>query len=174
VHEEGLLRVGRRIELPIIILALLDESSHASTRVLEKSFREIGLSMMQAGVMVSIKLMEEPATPAKLSRWLFRERHTVFALIKQMEKRDLIKCVKDLERKNMIRVTLTQKGEEVYRKILPKIEVLTQIMSCLSDAEKAELAAYLSKLRTSAVSMLGTKDPLAMWPQSPYYSTDKS
>jgi len=74
-----------RVGLEAALIALLDESCHASNRVIENSFRSVGLSMMQAGVLLAITTVREPVTPADLSRWMFREPHTIFALLKQME-----------------------------------------------------------------------------------------
>lgn len=57
-----------RAGLEVALIALLDESCHASTRVIEDSFRRIGLSMMQAGVLLTITEVKGPVTLADLSR----------------------------------------------------------------------------------------------------------
>lgn len=160
--------LDNRVGLEVALIALLDESCHASTRVIENSFRGIGLSMMQAGVLLTITEVREPVTPADLSRWMFREPHTVFALLRQMEKRGLIHKVKDLQRKNMVRIELTDEGREVLHMTGPTLRVIKKIASCLSEAEQAELASYLGRMRAQAVSMLQGKDALRMWPRSPF------
>ncbi len=161
--------LGNRVGLEAGLIALLDESSHASNRVIENSFRSMGVSMMQAGVLLVITTARQPVTPADLSRWLFREPHTIFALLKQMEKRGLIRKVKDLQRKNMVRIEMTDEGKKIIHKTGPTLKVINEITSCLSEAERAELASYLGRIRTQAVSMLQGKDALRMWPQSPFF-----
>ncbi len=95
---------------------LLNQASHAMERAREDELRPFGLSMMHAGVLYIVKVSKDPVTPAHISRVLFREPHTaVAALLNRMEKQGLLRKTKDLERKNLIRVTLTERGEEAYR-----------------------------------------------------------
>ena len=68
--------------------------------------------------------------------------------------------VKDLDRKNMVRVELTEKGDETYWRSLEKTGVLLDIFSCLSSDELAELEKYLLRLRSRAIKKLGLKRSL--------------
>jgi len=54
---------------------------------------------MQAAVLFVVRNMKTAATPAEISRRLFREPHTVSELIKRMEKQGLVRKKKDLEKK---------------------------------------------------------------------------
>jgi DNA-binding MarR family transcriptional regulator len=106
--------------------------------------------MTQAVILWIVKIAEEPVTPAMLSRWLFREPHTVSAILDRMEKQGLIKKVKDLPRKNIVRVTLTEKGEEAYAQS-SKTKSIRNIMSCLSPEERDTLRGYMERLRDEAI-----------------------
>ena len=164
-----------RIDPTVVLFALLDESCHAATRVLENRLRSLGLSMMKVGILFCLRQMPEPKTPANLSRWLFREPNTIFSQLKEMEKLGLVRRIKDLDRRNMVRVELTEKGEEMYHQARPNVEVFREMMSCLSEEQQACLAECLDLLRRKALSQLAlVKDPLSMWPQSAYYSRDES
>jgi len=167
--------MDRAIDPSVVLFALLDEGCHATSRVLETSLRSLGLSMMKVGILFCLKHMPEPKTPANLSRWLFREPNTIFTQLQEMERQGLVRKAKDLDRRNMVRVALTDKGEEVYRRAQPSMKVIQGIMSCLSQEQQASLAECLDMLRRRALSELAvTKDPLSMWPQSPYYGRDES
>jgi len=63
-----------------------------------------------------VQSTRERATPSEISRWLLREPHSTSGLITRMEKDGLVTKVDDLERKNMLRVAMTEKGREAYEK----------------------------------------------------------
>jgi DNA-binding MarR family transcriptional regulator len=110
----------------------------------------MGLSMMHAAVLYIVKASKEPVTPAQISRWLFREPHSVSGLLQRMEKQGLLKRAKDLERKNVIRVTLTEQGEEACRRSR-EMKPIHRIMSHLSPEESDSLRASLTTLRDKAL-----------------------
>jgi len=111
----------------------------------------------QAAVLFVVKAIGEQATPAKISRWLIREPHTISALLVRMEKRGLLRKTKDLERKNLVRVTLTEKGEEALRKGMKEETTISKIMSRLSNEEQDCLRAHLETLRSKALEELRIK-----------------
>ena len=77
-----------------------------------------------------------------------------------MEKEGLVTKHKDLERRNLVRVSLTEKGREAHHYSLRR-ESIHDIMSCLSAAELMQLRAYLDRLRDRALEELNiTRRPL--------------
>jgi DNA-binding MarR family transcriptional regulator len=125
----------------------------AIIRARENELRQIGISRMQAAVLFIVKSIDGPATPAEISRRLFREPHTVSGLLNRMEKDGLVKKTKDLERKNLIRVTITEKGEQAYQQSR-ELKVIANIMSCLSRKKKENLREYLETLRNRTLEEL--------------------
>ena len=138
---------------------LLHQACDAMIRARENELRKFGISRMQAAVLFIIKAIDGQATPAEISRWLFREPHTVFGLLKRMEKQGLVRRVKDLERKNMIRVTITEKGEEACRQSRD-MKVIRTILSGLSPEQRDNLKPYLETLRKRALGKLGVSHQL--------------
>ena len=134
-------------------------TSKAMERARELELERLGLSATAAGVLYWLKTAKEPVTPAKLARWLYRETHTMSGLINRMEKQGLVKKSKDLEIKNLVRVTLTEKGEQALQKQLGA-RVAPRIMSCLSKKELDNLKAYLNKLQTRALETMRDLQPL--------------
>jgi DNA-binding MarR family transcriptional regulator len=112
--------------------------------------------MMQAAVLVFVKNSKEPVIPAHISRWLFREPHTISQLLMRMEKQGLVKRTRDLEKKNWVRITLTEKGEAAY-KHQTEMRVISKILSILSPEECNKLGASLKKLRDEAVKELDAR-----------------
>ena len=133
----------------------------------QNQLRETGISIVQAGVLHFVKSAERPVTPADISRCLFREQNTIFTLVKQMEKKGLLTKTKDMERKNMARIVLTEKGEEAHRQAMGQRQVIADIMSSLSPDECENLRTYLEELRQSAFEKLSEAiqivPPIAPW-----------
>lgn len=117
---------------------------HALDKARSKELRSLGLRITpeQAAVLFVVKATGPKVTPAEISRWLLREPHTVSSLLDRMEKAGLLRKVRDLERKNMVRVVLTRKGQQVYLKS-SKREVYHRVMSSLSKKERQQLGSYL-------------------------------
>ncbi|MBM4463148.1 MAG: winged helix DNA-binding protein [Chloroflexi bacterium] len=136
---------------------ILHHTAWAIARNRQNELSDVGATLMQVAVMVIVKNVKGPITPAEISRWLFREPQTVSSLLNQMERKGLLRKSKDLERKNMVRVELTEKGEQVYRRSLDRTETLHEIMSCLTEEERSELEKHLLKLRAQALKTLGAK-----------------
>lgn len=136
------------------LLVSLLHTTNAIVRARERELHQYGMTYMQAAVLFTIKAIGEEATPAEISRWLFREPHSVSGLLTRMEKTGLITKTKDLKRKNMVRVALTKKGEESFERSIRR-ESIHQIMSSLSKEERELLRSTLRVLRKKALKELG-------------------
>jgi DNA-binding MarR family transcriptional regulator len=136
--------------------ALLDQTTTAMSRVADNELSQAGITMIQGAVLYYVKNAKEPVIPAHISRWLFREPHTVSQLLMRMEKQGLVKRTKNLDRKNQLRITLTEKGEQAYQKQI-EMRGIGKILSTLSQEECDKLGARLKKLRDEAVKELDSK-----------------
>jgi len=138
---------------------LLHQACDAMSRARENEVRKFGISMMQAAVLFIVKAIDGPATPAEISRWLFRKPHAVSGLLDRMEKQGLVRKVKNLERKNMIRVVITEKGENAYQRS-KNANATCSILSSLSAQERDTIRPYLETLRNKALEELGVNHQL--------------
>lgn len=135
-------------------------TSDALLKARQKELNQYNISNRHAMALFVIQAIGDKATPAEISRWSFRESHSVSDLLNRMEKEGLVKKVKNLDRKNLVRVTLTEKGRQVYNKSV-KRESIHRVMSALSEEERQQLGVYLEKLRDIALKELriGYKPP---------------
>lgn len=133
---------------------LLGQAEHAVFKAREKELSHCSITTVQAAVLFIIQAIGNEATPAEISRWLFRESHSVSGLLSRMEKEGLVRKVKDLDRKNLVRVTLTEKGQQAYHRST-KRRSIREIMSCLSEEEHQQLTSCLERLRNKALKELG-------------------
>ncbi|MCJ7807674.1 MAG: MarR family transcriptional regulator, partial [Dehalococcoidia bacterium] len=136
--------------------ALLDQATTALSRVADNELSQVGITMIQGAVLYFVKNATEPVTPAQIGRWLFREPNTVSQLLKHMEKQGLIKRTKDLDYKNRLKITLTEKGEQAYQK-QTEMRVISDILSSLSPEECDKLGANLKIMRDEAIRVLDSR-----------------
>jgi DNA-binding MarR family transcriptional regulator len=133
---------------------LLTHARYAVFRAREKELQRYGLSPEQASLLFVVQAMGSQATPAALSRYLLRQPHTVSALVDRMTKRGLLKKVKDLERKNLVRVVITEKGTQAYERST-KRGPIHRIMNTLNEEEKKKFRSYLEKVYSVARKEIG-------------------
>ena len=140
---------------------LWDRTSHAVRRAREIELRQTAdLSVVEAALLSFVKARKDPVTPSVLARLLHREPHTVSGLVSRMQKRGLVKKEKNLGRRNLVRVTVTRKGEEAFKR-QGKVSVPSTIMwTALTDRERATLTDYLRKLHKRAVEVIRENQPL--------------
>ena len=144
---------------------LLRNTNDTILRVRYKELNQLGVSGRQSALLLIIQLIENEggkATPAEIARWLLREPHTISEVLSRMEKDGLVKKDRDLNRKNLVRVSVTEKGYQYYKKSA-KRKTIHRILSCLSKEEFKQLKATLEKLRDEARKELGIDQKLP-WP----------
>lgn len=145
---------------------LMRQTRDAMTKAREKELGRYGISSIQAAVLFTVQAIGSEATPAEISRRLVREPHSVSGLLVRMEKQGLIKRVKNLPRRNMVRVVMTKKGEAAYD-LSTRRNTMHEIMTVLADDERKSLWDNLEKLRDKALKLAGIEHEL---PFPPHWS----
>ena len=118
----------------------------------DKELADFGISTIMGGVLAIVNAIGNEATPAQISRWIMRRAHSVSGLVERMAQKGLIRKSKDLHKKNLVRVTITDKGQKAFKQSL-KRKSIHQIMSALSEKEKDDLFVLLDKLRSKSVKV---------------------
>jgi len=132
--------------------AVIVQARHTLHETLKRAMEPLGISPRQAAVILIIEGIDGPATPAEISRWLNRERPSVSVLLDRMKKKGLIEKTMDLDKKNMIRVTLTEKGKEAHA-LLKETKIFNPIFSVLSDEQLQQLKLCLTTLSERALEL---------------------
>lgn len=135
---------------------LFGRTRHLGYRLRQKELQPYGITPRQAAMLRVISSLGKKAIPAEISRWLGREGHTVSSNLNAMERRGLIKKTKDLEKKNLVRIALTNKGRQAWRHAL-KHKSMDTLFSVLTDKERRELRSILLKMQERAEKELGLK-----------------
>ena len=132
---------------------LLHQTKDAMHHNREKELALYGLSPIMAATLFIIQAIGEKPTPAEIARWLFRQPHSVTGLLNRMVKEGLITKTKDLDKKNLVRISITEKGKIAYEQSRNH-ESIRRILSVLSREEQEQLRSTLGKLRKKALEEL--------------------
>ena len=135
---------------------LLRQAADAIYKARSKELSPLGLSPMASAILFIILAIGERATPAEISRWMFREAHSVSGLLDRMEEKGLVRRTRDLEKKNLVRISLTDKGKQAYE-LSSDIKVIPRILSSLSEEQRQQLITCLEIVRAKAFEELGIK-----------------
>jgi len=137
----------------------LAQTRRAMLKARRKELARYSISPRQSAIMFLSAVSEGRTTPAEIARVFFREPHSISGMLDRMEERGMVKKVKDLDRKNMIRVVLTDKGREAYKKT-EKRDSIHKIISSLSQQERQQFKSILRKLQDAAVQTMGFEGEL--------------
>jgi MarR family transcriptional regulator, organic hydroperoxide resistance regulator len=133
---------------------LLTHARYAIFRAREKELQRYGVSPEQVSLLFVVQALGNKATPAAISRHIIRQPHTVSALVDRMARRGLVKKVKDLDRKNLVRVVMTEKGVKTYE-LSTKRGPIHRIMTTLSEEERKVFKDLLVRLLGKARKEIG-------------------
>ena len=141
-----------------ILAMLLRQASDAMLRARQAELLNIRVSTIEAATLLAIQSLGERAMPSRISEWILRRPNSTSALLQRMEKDGLIERAYDLERKNLVRMALTDYGREVIEKVALRASV-HQVFGALSDEERNCLKTALLHVRAEALGLLRQKAP---------------
>ncbi len=145
------------------LLTSLLQVADIFVKIRERELLPQNLSATSAAILFLVDAMGKDVTPARISRMLLREPHSISGILMRMEKQGLIKRAKNMERKNLIRVTLTSKGETVLKQAMKK-EGVKHVLSKLTEEQRRHLKQSLSALKDAGMKELNLSPKALPWP----------
>ena len=147
------------------LLTILLQVADIFVKVRERELLPQNLSATSAAILFLVDAMGKDVTPAKISRMLLREPHSISGILMRMEKGGLLKRTKNMERKNLIRVTLTAKGEQALKQSLKK-EGVKHVLSKLNEEQRRQLKNILQITKEAGLKELNMGPKSLPWPSS--------
>ena len=138
------------------LAVLLAHTVEAILKVRQKELHQIEMTREKTGLLFMIDFSNNTAKPSELARWIFREPNAVTGLLNRMEKEGLVRRVKDLDKKNFVRVEMTKKGREHYQKAVQTTSI-RKILFSLTEIQRKQLEVALEILWEAALRELGMK-----------------
>ena len=128
----------------------ISRARHAQYKTRQKELAPYNVTPMQSYILSIIKELGDEATPKKIAKVAFRDAPTISTQLQKMEKKGLLKKVRDFPAKNLFRVLLTEKGWEIYNHVL-EAKTIHNIISILSDEERRQTKSIMEKLFVKAI-----------------------
>ncbi len=129
---------------------LIGQVSSAMYRARQEELRPLGIPMMHSAVLWVLKMADAPVTPAEISRMLLRRHQSILQLLSRMEKQGYIVVQRGPRKGGPVKVVMTDKGKEAVDLAWERERVVSEIVSVLSEDERATLRAYLGRIRDKA------------------------
>ncbi|OGO07667.1 MAG: hypothetical protein A2Y92_01645 [Chloroflexi bacterium RBG_13_57_8] len=164
------------------LFSLLRQTADSVLKAREAELKKYNLSPEQAAALVCIRSLDNKATPAELSRWLFRKRNSITILLNRMQKLGLVSKTTNTDRKNSITIKLTPEGNEAYKKSI-QFQAFFSIISVLPKKKQEQLWSLLQAIRLKVFQDLRLdveahsgffNKPLAIYPDDPDAERAKS
>ena len=145
------------------LLTSLLQVADIFVKIRERELLPQNLSATSADILFLVDAMGKDVIPAKISRMLLREPHSISGILIRMEKQGLLKRAKNMERKNLIRVTLTSKGETALKQTMKK-EGVNHVLSKLTEEQRRQLKQSLTALKDAGMKELNLNPKALPWP----------
>ncbi|MFC1966736.1 MarR family winged helix-turn-helix transcriptional regulator [Chloroflexota bacterium] len=139
--------ISEQFDKYYIAYGLIRQVSNLLCKYRNKELSRFKMTTVKAAVLAALKTFEGPPTIGELARSTYRGPNTVSLLIKRMEKDGLVKKEDDLMKHSQRRIIITDKGEQVYQRLIESREIHSKVIACLSDTELDKLVASLRVLR---------------------------
>lgn len=145
------------------LVAQITQVADILVKVRERELLPQNLSATAASILFLVDVMGEGVTPARITRMMLREPHSTSGILMRMEVHGLIKRTKDMERKNLIRITMTAKGEKALKQAM-KLDGTARVLARLTASQQKELKAILAVLKEAGVKELRLSRKALPWP----------
>ncbi|MFC2039076.1 MarR family winged helix-turn-helix transcriptional regulator [Chloroflexota bacterium] len=132
---------------------MLHRTNHLMLKARQKELDAHGISIRSSAVLEMVTRLGKEATPVTMAQQIFIERHSLSEQLSRMEKEGLIVKIRDLEKKNKLRIEATEKGKQLSEKAARR-ESIGDILAVLTHEEQLELWSLLSKIRERTMEKL--------------------
>ena len=117
----------------------------------------------QAAALITVWQLDGRATLLEVSRQLYLEPNSVSELVDRMEKKGLISKRKDPDKRNVVRLTITEAGQRLCEKVIGE-ELIQDLISSLNEKEQKQLWSLLRKVYQASLKELGAEDDILLLP----------
>ncbi|MHB8869416.1 MAG: MarR family winged helix-turn-helix transcriptional regulator [Thermoleophilia bacterium] len=129
-------------------LLLLLYAAEVVSRFLESRLKEFGHDQTRLNILYLLVASEGTLTPTEISDKVYRSKHAITRAIDILEKAELVTRERSPSDRRSINVTISEKGIDLVRRSLPKVQQASAIAtSCLTSQQVEELKSTTRKLR---------------------------
>ena len=137
----------------------LRQASEAAFRAMEIELGRRQTTLAQTDVLFILSMSKTPLSPGEISSYVFREKHSVSALLSRMQRAGYVKKVRSRKDQRVVKIQIQPKGRELLEQAIPVLVGYARsiLMGKFSDKEIRQFDKYAKSLRDSALKELGTE-----------------
>ncbi|MCZ7662785.1 MAG: MarR family transcriptional regulator [Thermoleophilia bacterium] len=129
-------------------LLLLLYAAEVVNRYMESRMKEFGHDQTRLNILYLLVASGGTLTPTDISEKVYRSKHAITRAIDILEKDELVRRERSPSDRRSINVTISEKGIDLVRRSLPKVQQASAIAtSCLTNRQVEELKSTTRKLR---------------------------
>ena len=132
---------------------LARQASYATSRAADIELNKLGTSLAEIQILYVLKHYRGPMTPSTLSHLLVRRPNSVSGILIRMERRGLLRRLRDQQDQRVVIVEITNKGESVFNQRM-YTPVISRIMSNLSEEELLQFSKVTQVIYEAAIREL--------------------
>lgn len=126
---------------------LLHQLADSMQKCEETVFDEFSYMVQEYQVLRSLVYLKGHVTPTKITNYLDKNRNYITFILDRMEKKGLVKRIRDMVDRRSLRLVVTPKGAKQYKLLLGPAEALPrELLSSLSQKEILALDKILKKI----------------------------
>jgi DNA-binding MarR family transcriptional regulator len=138
-------------------LIAIRRTNEITYKAISEAVRRHGCTREQFEVLWACEVSARPVTPAELSRWTYRQPHSVVGLLNRMEKAGLIERKRNESGPKRTLVSPTQKGQKIFKAAYPAMmDVVTRIGCQFPENNLVHLTLFLKQVHKAALKELKT------------------
>jgi MarR family 2-MHQ and catechol resistance regulon transcriptional repressor len=140
------LQYGKQADLALSLWVKLARASSLFGRHSARDIDRYGLTQPQFSVLEALGHLG-PLTTGEIGKKMLVTGGCMTVIIDNMERDGLVERIRSTEDRRVIKVGLTAKGDELFRKVFRQhADRITELASALTEEEQQHLSALLKKL----------------------------
>ncbi|WPO43235.1 MarR family winged helix-turn-helix transcriptional regulator [Tardiphaga sp. 42S5] len=125
-------------------------ASEVSSALSEEYRVRFGLEIPEWRVLATLGFRRKPSSAQYISRSTRTHKSTISRAVLEMEKRELIRRVDQVDDRRANSICLTEKGRALYEELVPRLQRREdEILACLTGEERRILSALLGKIEAN-------------------------
>jgi DNA-binding MarR family transcriptional regulator len=155
----------------------LRQASDAAFRATEIELGKRQTTLAQMDVLLILSMSKVPLSPGEISAYVFREKHSVSALLSRMQRAGYVKKVRSKKDQRVVKIQMQPKGKELLNQSVAVIVGYARdlLRTRFTQKEIKQFDRSMKALRDLALRELGTEakrlpatiewdpEPLGQW-----------
>jgi DNA-binding MarR family transcriptional regulator len=146
----------RTDKTPLGTLLSIMTSYEVLARYMEVELKRHEVTLTRFNIMSTLFRNGGEMTPSEIAENIFREKNSVTAVIKTMEKQGVVRREPSVDDRRSVKVVITDKGWKEANRLNPVAqELCREALSCMDRQQVEDLVSVMRTLRESLLHKIG-------------------